>query len=131
MSHPGVRQTAKADRQTPQDHRCDPRAWPVERPDRIDEYEDPGPDQNGVRLHQTRSTRCPGHARPRRLLPTTTRPTDPEMTHGSGRGAIFRLLWSVSERMKPNSIPEDNTKGQSRSPPTASVRRPPQPCLLY
>src|ERR1019366_5766914 len=31
--------------------------------------------------------------------------------------------------MKPNSIPKENTKGQSRSPPipTASVRRPPQP----
>src|ERR1039457_4224552 len=53
----------------------------VERLDRIDEYEDPGPDPNGVRLHQTRSTRCTGHARPRRLLPTTTRPEDPEMTH--------------------------------------------------
>src|SRR5665811_2418690 len=87
MSHPGVRQTAKADRQTPQDHRCDPRAWPVQRPDRIDEYEDPGPDSNGVRLYQTRSTRSTGHARPRRLLPTTTRPRDPVMTHGSGRGA--------------------------------------------
>ena len=54
-------------------------------------YEDPGPDSNGVRLYQTRSTRSTGHARPRRLLPTTTRPRDPEMTHGSGRGAVFRV----------------------------------------
>jgi hypothetical protein len=38
---------------------------------------------------QTRSPHRPGHARPRGLLPTTTRPSDHEMTHRSSRGATL------------------------------------------
>src|SRR5665811_1696658 len=56
---------------------------------RTDQYEDPRPDPSRVRLPQTRSPHRPGHARPRGLLPTTTRPSDHEMTHRSSRGATL------------------------------------------
>ena len=77
----------------PQNHRCDSRAWFVERPDRIDEYEDPDPDPDSVRLHQTRSTRSTGHAALGGYCPPLPRrqPRNvPRIGQGSLKWLIFR-----------------------------------------
>ena len=101
-SYRRLRRTGPPHPQEPGRHRSRPDQQPVQRPDRIDQHQDPPADPHGLRVPLPRSTRRPGPARPRRLLPPTPQQTmTAALRRPDGR---LRLPYRPSGRCAPSGL---------------------------
>src|ERR1019366_7966300 len=92
-----VREAAEAHRQAPGEDPRGDRAQPVQRPDRVDQHQDPADHQDGVRVQVPRGPHRPRPAQPRR---PPTRPPRPKITHGWVRRARNHQGMQGGDQMK-------------------------------